>query len=107
MDTLEEARAVLTLADNHSFLRALQYTWLYVDGVALTIKSPTDWYWTKTGKKISYSIPWRVGTPNNDGGSEYCLTIGRYFTNEKFGFDDTLCDGRTRITCQRIEFFIP
>jgi len=107
MDTLEEARAVLTMADNNSVLRAPSYIWLYIDGVALTPKSTTDWYWTKSGKKISFPIPWRSGTPGNGDYTEFCLTIGRNFPNEKFGFDDAMCDRVTRLACQRIELLIP
>ncbi|KAL7036602.1 hypothetical protein ACKWTF_008861 [Chironomus riparius] len=104
MDTLEEALAVLTMADDNSVLQTHAQAWIYIDSITQTIKSPTDWYWTKTGKKISYSIPWRVGTPDNHLGSENCLSIGRYYANEKFGFDDAMCDSKTLIACQRIEF---
>lgn len=106
MDTLAEGRAVLTMADNNSILRTFTSVWLNIDGIALTLKSPTNWYWTNSGKKISYPIPWRPDAPNNHGGSEYCLTIGRYLTTGKFGFDDALCNNNDRISCQRIDFFI-
>jgi len=106
LDTLEEARTVLSFADNNSNLRTLTSVWLYIDGVSLSTNSPTDWYWTKLGEKVSYSIPWRPGTPDNNAGSEYCLTIGKGSINEQFGFDDARCDSSTFIACQRIDFFI-
>ncbi|CAG9805252.1 unnamed protein product [Chironomus riparius] len=108
METLEEARAVLTMADNNSILRSYTSVWLNIDAVTLTIKSLTEWFWTKSGKKISYPIPWRPDAPNNHVGNENCLTFGRYLTSGKFGFDDARCEnGGNPIPCQRIDLLIP
>jgi hypothetical protein len=107
METLEEAKAVLTMADNNSILRQLPYAWLHVDALSMSLKSKTDWYWTKTGKKISYTIPWRSVAPNDAAGREYCLTIGKGSINEKIGFDDTYPESKTFTGCQDIEISIP
>ena len=107
LETLTEARAYLSMLDNDSFLRAKGAAWIYIDAVGLTLKSPTDWYWSNTGKKISYAIPWRTGNPNNIGGSEYCIGIYRSGIAERFGFDDVTCMGNAFAACYRIDFMLP
>ncbi|KAL7036599.1 hypothetical protein ACKWTF_008858 [Chironomus riparius] len=107
LETLDEARAFLTMADNNSFLRSRSTYWIYIDAVTHTIKSRTDWYWTNSGKKISYAMPWRLAAPNNDYNDEYCLSFGKGSLNENFGFDDVMCNSGTPFACQRIELLIP
>lgn len=107
LDTLDEARSVLTMSDNNSILRSYTSVRLYIDAVTLSIKTTTEWYWTKTGKKIAYPIPWRPGTPDNSLGNEYCLTIGRYLTTGIFWFDDAQCNDGHVVLCQRIDFLVP
>jgi hypothetical protein len=103
METLEEARAVTCMIDNESTLKQLNSTWLWIDGVTLTDKSKTDWYWTKTGKKISFPIDWYPGQPS---GNQFCLCIGKSTINSKCGFNDGICSGSFQFICQRTEFFL-
>lgn len=107
LDTLEEARTLQSFSDNNSNLRTSTSVWLYIDGVSMSVNSLTDWYWTKSGDKISYTIPWHPGTPNNAASNEYCLTFGKASINQKFGFDDAKCDSSTFVACQRVDFFVP
>jgi len=66
-----------------------------------------DWYWTNTGTKVSYSIPWQNGGPDFFNGIEYCLS----FTGNEpshVGFNDHPCFGLlTPFVCQRIDYFVP
>lgn len=106
-ETLEEAKAVLTMSDNHSHLKTKTVFWLWIDGITLLPKTATSWYWGKTGKKISFTIPWLSGYPSN---TEYlCLAIGKRSQFESFAFAHGQCSANTHIPfiCQRIEFFIP
>ena len=107
VETLTEARAYLSMLDNDSFLRSIGGAYIYIDGISLTSRSPTDWYWSNTGKKVSFPIPWRAGQPNNGGGSEYCLTIYRPNIGERFGFDDATCMGSAYVGCYRVDFLLP
>jgi len=105
METIAETRALFTMCENHSYLRTLSSTWSWIDAITLTGKSTTEWYWTKSGRKISFPIPWYPGTP--DTIDQYCLAIGKSSINAKFGFNDGHCYGALRFICQRIEFFMP
>lgn len=104
METLEEARALTCMMDNDSTLKQLNSTWLWIDGITLTEKSTTDWYWTKTGKKISFPIDWYPGQPTGNG--QFCLAVGKATINAKFAFNDGTCSGSLKFVCQRIEFFL-
>jgi len=68
--------------------------YVFVDGITLTPKSPTDWYWTNSGEKIPYTIQWNKGEPNNYSNNENCLSIGRRIRNDTLGFSDHFCNAR-------------
>lgn len=105
-ETRNEARAVMTMAENNSILKKMTSIWLYVDAVTLTPKSTTDWYWTKTGKKISFPMDWIPGAPGSL--EQLCLCISKPSLNANFGFNDIECsDFQRNIICQRNEFYIP
>ncbi|KAL7036606.1 hypothetical protein ACKWTF_008864 [Chironomus riparius] len=105
-ETLAEARAVLTMADNNSILRKMTSVWLYLDAITLTEKSTTDWYWTKTGKKVSFPMEWYPGNPSGSG--QHCLCISRSTITSNFRFNDIDCSTNPRnIICQRNEIYIP
>ncbi|KAL7036611.1 hypothetical protein ACKWTF_008868 [Chironomus riparius] len=108
-ETLAEAEAVLTMAENNSFLKTLNSVFISVDAMTLTLKSTTDWYWTKTGQKISYALPWMPGEPNNINTiNELCLSFGRSTLTSRFGFNDSPCSEIDfSFLCQKIEFFMP
>jgi len=107
METLAETNALLTMVDNHSYIRTLNNIFFWLDGLSSTPKSPTDWYWSKSGEKINFTIPWLVGQPNSS--DQHCLTIGKETINQRFGFNDSFCfkSGYLRFICQRVELYIP
>jgi len=77
------------------------FKYVFVDGIALTPKSPTDWYWTNSGEKIPYTFQWAKGEPN-DSNNENCLSIGRGSRNDTLGFNDHKCDSvSTNFVCQK------
>ncbi|KAL7036603.1 hypothetical protein ACKWTF_008862 [Chironomus riparius] len=89
METLAEANALLTMADNHSFLRAVNDIIIWIDGIALSPISTTDWYWSNSGEKINFPIPWVIGQPSST--DQRCLSIHKAGINQKFGFNDFHC----------------
>ncbi|CAG9805261.1 unnamed protein product [Chironomus riparius] len=96
LETHAEAQAIIKLAQN------LGSEYFYVDAIALTLKSPTDWYWTKSGKKLSFALPWGAGEPNNYNNlNETCLALS------SIGFVDLRCTLSRLFVCQKIEFMIP
>ncbi|XP_070509920.1 uncharacterized protein [Chironomus tepperi] len=103
-ETLTEARAVLTMADNNSILKTLTSVWIWIDGITLTSKSTTDWYWTKTGMKVSFPMDWYPGNPS---GGQNCLAISKAAINARFGFNDVECYTPQNIICQRVELYVP
>lgn len=108
IETLIEAKSFLALADNHSHFRSENGAWIAIDGTTLTSKSTTDWYWPKTGRKISFPIPWLPGQPDNVHTNEFCFGIGREFGHQKFGYNDMGCSGSVaHFICQRFEISIP
>jgi len=77
---------------------------VFVDGIVLTPRSHTDWYWTNSGEKIPYNMQWIAGEPNYQGNSEYCLSIGKNYKTEKIGFNDDKCwYSPTHFICQKTE----
>lgn len=106
LETLQEANLFLTMADNHSYFRTVNGICSSIDATTLTSKSPTDWYWSQTGKKVSFQIPWFPGEPG--GAPEFCLGICRASSTIKFGYHDIPCDTWVyRFVCQRFDIFIP
>lgn len=99
-ETLEEARSFLSMVDNNSVLRKMSKVWLWIDAITLTVKSTTDWYWTKTGNIISFPLDWYKGQPSGSG--QYCLSISKRSATTKFGFNDLQCYDSYNIVCQRI-----
>lgn len=66
--------------------------WVFVDGMTLSSKSPTDWYYTRTGNKIPFHMIW---AKNGEGsflddalGVEKCLTLG---PQDVYEFNDHKC----------------
>jgi len=98
IETLAEAQAILTIAN-----RSFSTVSAYVDAIALTLKSPTDWYWTKSGKKLSFALPWYPGEPNNHNNlNEACLLF------HNGGFNDAPYSFTIySFVCQRLDFMVP
>jgi len=75
--------------------------------MTLTPRSPTDWYWTRNGEKIAFTIPWQPGEPNFENDLEYCLSVWIQDV-EIIGFNDANCQNQTwPFVCQRFDYFIP
>ena len=84
-ETSEEAKNFLNITAN------FEHHYVLVDGIALTQESPTDWYWTNSGKKIPYDIEWADGEPNYYEAEERCLSIGIGNKKKYLGFNDYQC----------------
>ncbi|KAL7036610.1 hypothetical protein ACKWTF_008867 [Chironomus riparius] len=102
-------QAALNLADNDSYLRTLSGEGFFIDAITLTLKSTTDWYWTKSGQKLSFALPWMPGEPNNHNNAhEVCLSFGKVTVSSKSAFNDAPCTSTAyTFLCQKIEFSIP
>ncbi|CAG9805257.1 unnamed protein product [Chironomus riparius] len=107
LETYEEMQIVFNLADN--YLKTLIDIGIFVDAMTLTLKSTTDWYWAKTGKKLSFALPWIPGEPNNSqNANEACLQFGKRTGSAVTGFNDVPCTSTAyTFLCQKIEFSIP
>ncbi|KAL7027489.1 hypothetical protein ACKWTF_005456 [Chironomus riparius] len=105
LETLEEQQLLFMQLESSTYLRSLNYVWYWVDSIR--VGPTTDWYWTKSGKKISFPIPWLPYQPDNYEGIEYCLNISKLSMNAKFGYADAKCDNNSNVACQKIEFTIP
>jgi len=98
IETLAEAQAILNMAYKGNTLNTV---FTYVDAMAFTLKSPTNWYWTKSGEKVSFALPWRTGEPNNyNNSNEACLAFTR------LEFYDVPCTNFFPFVCQKIDFII-
>lgn len=76
--------------------------WVHIGGMALTPKSPNDWYWVTTGEKVDYDLPWHPDEPNYINPKQMCLAL---YTSE-FLLDDVNCygsdEGGDKFICQKI-----
>ena len=99
-ETLNEAQVFLDICKNNEFIKSLGSPYIHVDGMTQTPHSPTEWYWTNSGRKVSFRIPWQNGQPDFDG-DEYCLSV---VANE--GFNDLPCETYIgSFICQRLDYF--
>jgi len=108
-ETLAEATSFLNMCINNDFIQSYGLIHIHVDGMTLIPNSTTEWYWTNSGKKISFSIPWQPGEPDFYGGDEYCFSFiaFRYLSNF-LGFNVLNCKGYTApFMCQRLDYFVP
>ena len=106
LETLKEANYFLEIAENSETKKLAIPFWIFIDGMTLTPKSTTDWYWTESGEKISFSIRWASDQPDNWRGNEKCFSIGKRYPNDKFGFNDHACSNvNLPFICQRIDLW--
>jgi len=108
LETLEEARRLLYLADSNPFFKI--YTTsssFYIDGMTSTLKSTTEWFWTDSGNKFSFPIPWLPGQPDNANGDERCFGFRRTTHSQNYGYSDFTCTAVPHFVCQRIDLFLP
>lgn len=64
------------------------FKYAYVGGTSIEKPDKRVWYWFDTGDKISYSMKWNAGEPNNL--DERCLEVSGWATGI-FGFNDVVC----------------
>jgi len=86
--TLTEANAIITLVDMNADLGPRDNLWIFIDGVTLAARSPTEWYWSGTGEKIDFAMPWLPTQPDTNGGIEWFLSIGKHKKEQRTGFND-------------------
>ena len=86
--TLEEANTVMDMVRRDSKLAEIDFLWMFLDGIALSPKSKTDWYWTETGEKIGFTIPWPPTQPDTADGNEFYLSFGRFTKEGTLAFND-------------------
>ena len=96
------------MSKNNPFVYALWAVYICVDGMTDTSSTTTEWYWTNSGRKISYAIPWQSESPQIPEGTQYCLT---FTANEpsSIGFVGIQCEiiPKWHFVCQRVDYFIP
>ena len=84
------------------YFNSNNYRYAFVDGISLTPKSPTDWYWTNSGEKVPYNLLWAKGEPNHANTNEICLSIGNGIKTDPLGFNDHGCDAALEhFICQK------
>ncbi|CAG9798113.1 unnamed protein product [Chironomus riparius] len=86
--TLAEANAVITLVEMNADLKNRDNLWIFINGVALAAQSKTEWYWTDSGQKIDFVIPWLINQPDTNGGTEWFLSIGKHNKEQRTAFND-------------------
>lgn len=62
--------------------------YIHIGGATSLAKTKSEWYWVTSGNKVSYTMPFSDGEPNNAGSIEYCLALG---PPSKYYFDDIYC----------------
>lgn len=101
LETLQESNNLLSLCDQNIHLFD---QWTHVGGLTTVPKSKDHWYWMTSGNKVNYSLKFGIGQPDNAGGNEMCLSIGKQPGN--FFFNDVNCYGmhQFKFICQTLQF---
>lgn len=86
--TLSEANAIITVVDRNPDLGPRDNLWIFINGIAMSARSPTDWYWVDSGEKIDFVMPWLPTQPDTNGGIEWYLSIGKHKKEQRTGFND-------------------
>jgi len=106
-ETLTEAETFIQVAKENQFIKANIHPHVIVDGMTLTPRSITDWYWTRTGEKIHFTLPWRKNEPSFQGDIEYCMSLFLHEAHD-LGFNDIRCQNEALpYICQRMDYLIP
>ena len=108
-ETVTEAHNFLHMCEKSSDIPSSGKFFYLTDGMTVTPRSSKkdNWFWTNSGKKISYDLPWTGIQPDFARGIEYCLTVGRVAANDTIGFNDYTCvNGMTHFICQKVDFYI-
>lgn len=74
---------------------------VFIDGIALSKMSKTDWYWTNSGKKINYEMEWGRNQPNFQNQNQWCLSLD---PESGYKFNDLQCQEEVRpFICQKVQ----
>lgn len=97
LDTLDEFNYVSSQCKQHQNLISNDY--VLIDGLAMSPKTSKDWYWTNSGNKINYTMPWSPKKLDFAHQSEWCLSLG---PAEIYQFNDIRCNGEEySFICQK------
>lgn len=98
MESKEEFNAITELLKIHQNVLDSN---VFVDGTSPYSKSPTEWFYTRTGEKIP-DIPWKEGEPNDRNGVERCLS---FFPKGVYMPNDVPCNyPDASFLCEKVEF---
>lgn len=100
LDSLQETNHLLKICDQNIHLFDI---WTHIGGLTTVGASKTDWYWVESGKKANFQFNFAPDQPDNAGGNEMCLSLGKQPGN--FFFNDISCYGvhQYKFICQTKE----
>jgi len=99
LETLDEVGKFFTLFGSSPDASDNFYS---VGGITSRAGTVDSYIWLNSGNRISYELPFASGEPNNLGGHENCLSIGRSaYNSSNFLFNDIDCTNSfIRFICQ-------
>jgi hypothetical protein len=102
VDSIKESNHFLGLCEQNIGLFDL---WTHIGGLTTVGGSRTEWYWVESGKKLNFNLKFGAGQPDNAGGDEMCLSLGRAPGN--FFYNDIPCYGvhAYKFICQSKSYF--
>lgn len=112
-ETLSESSEFLTLCKNSQTISSLKFNWFALDAMTLSAGTKNNWYWLKSGRKITYTLNWMPYQPDYHQNQERCLSIGKYIDGN-YLYNDIACQQSEYLAgnwiiypvCQRIDSFI-
>ena len=109
-ETITEALMVMNMCENNPFIQSVSNPtrfWILVDGMTTAAPSSTEWFWTNTGKKVSFVIPWAPNQPDFYNNEEFCLVIGKDLTTPSYRFGDYPCiNNGSPFLCSRLDYML-
>jgi len=109
-ETITEALMVMNMCENNQFIQSVSNPtrfWILVDGMTTAAPSSTEWFWTNTGKKVSFVIPWAPNQPDFYNNEEFCLAIGKDLTTPSYRFGDYPCINiGSPFLCSRLDYML-
>jgi hypothetical protein len=101
LDTLNEFNFVSSQCKRQQNLVG---DYVHIDGIAMSPKSAKDWYWTNSGMRISYEMPWAPKKLDFTQQLEWCLSLG---PTGVYKFNDIRCNGENgeerSFICQKVQ----
>ncbi|CAG9805251.1 unnamed protein product [Chironomus riparius] len=109
-ETITETLMVLNMCENNEYIKSIadpKNFWIVIDAMTTTPKSATEWFWTNSGRKISFTVPWAPNQPDFFENHEYCLAIGKDQSTPNYRFNDMPCLNINRpFLCQNFDYMI-